>query len=37
MKEVEIEKGTILWKVGDKPEFAFLIKKGTFAFTDCPE
>jgi hypothetical protein len=23
--------------VGDKPEFAFIIKKGTFAFFDCPE
>lgn len=37
MKEQEVEKGSILWKVGDKPEFVFLIKKGTFAFIDCPE
>ncbi|CAD8147244.1 unnamed protein product [Paramecium pentaurelia] len=37
MREHEIEKGTVLWKVGEKPEFAFIIKRGTFAFYDSPE
>ena len=37
LKEQDIEKGTVMWKVGEKPEFAFLIKKGTFEFIDCPE
>jgi hypothetical protein len=37
LTEFEIEKGTILWKVGDIPEFAFLVKRGTFEFIDCPE
>lgn len=37
LKEVEIEKGQVLWRVGDTPEFAFIIKKGSFEFFDCPE
>lgn len=37
MRETDIEKGTVMWKVGDKAEFAFLVKKGTFAFFDCQE
>lgn len=37
LKELEVEKGTIMWKVGDPANFSFLIKKGTFEFIDCPE
>lgn len=35
--EQEIEKGTILWKVGEEAQFAILVKRGTFEFIDCPE
>lgn len=26
-----------MWNVGDKATFAFIVKKGTFEFFDCPE
>jgi hypothetical protein len=35
--ECEIEKGSVLWKVGEEAAFAILVKRGTFEFIDCPE
>lgn len=37
LKEQEVEKNEIMWKVGDEPSFGFLIKKGSFEFIDCKE
>ncbi len=37
MKEEDVEKGHLMWSVGDKATFAFIVKKGTFEFIDCPE
>ncbi len=37
LKEMEVEKDTILWKKGEKAKFAFIIKKGSFEFFDCEE
>lgn len=37
LSEQMIEKGQILWKVGDKADFAILVKKGSLAFIDCTE
>ena len=37
LKEEKVEKGQVLWRVGDTAEFAFIIKKGSFEFFDCPE
>lgn len=35
--EEEVEKGQIMWKVGDIANFAFIVKKGNFIFEDCVE
>lgn len=37
MKEEEVEKNQVLWRVGDEPEFGFIIKKGSLEFVDCKE
>ncbi|KAL4474591.1 hypothetical protein ABPG73_016094 [Tetrahymena malaccensis] len=37
LKEEEVDKGQVMWNVGDKASFAFIIKKGNFEFVDCPE
>jgi hypothetical protein len=37
LEEQTIEKGTLVWKVGDPASFAFLVKRGEFKFEDCIE
>lgn len=37
LREEEVEKGQLMWSVGDKAMFAFIVKKGNFEFIDCPE
>ena len=32
--EKEVEKGTVMWKVGGEAQFAIIIKKGSFIFVD---
>jgi len=37
LREVEVKEKDVLWKIGDNPEYAFLIAKGTFKFVGCKE